>query len=113
MRKLLSGLALIIMTAVSNNSNAVLLDTGTRFLTCDNQGCHAQVSGSCEYKGYTLYLSCDLEKEDVCPIMGVYDPSGKKVRFPDDMCPPKVLIQYPHILYCFDSKKCDKEFMCC
>lgn len=117
MRKLLSGLALIVATTLPNNSDAVIMDDGRRIVVYDrqNQRWSAPVSGKCDYKGFTLHLSCDLEQSPGCAIKETYDHLGNKLpeRFPEDLCPPKVVIQYPAILYCFDSQDCDKELMCC
>ena len=110
MKNRVRGLALIVTMLVPSNANAVLFDTGTRFLVYDrqNQRWSAPVSGQCEYEGLTLHLSCDLEKPDpACEIVEISN------LFPEDFCPPKVVIQYPSILYCFKPKDCDKEYMCC
>lgn len=117
MKKLLSGLALIVATTLPNNSDAVIMDDGRRIVVYDrqNQRWMAPVSGKCDYKGLILDLSCDLEQSPGCIITETYDGSGKKLSggFPEDFCLPKVVIQYPTILYCIDPQDCDKELMCC
>ncbi len=118
MGRMLQGLAFIVATALSNNSSAVLTELGNRIAVYDqkNQRSSVPFSGSCNYEGYTLHLSCDLERPSPkCTITETYDGSGKKMeKFPDDIiCLPKVAMQYPRILFCFGNDDCDKEFMCC